>query len=128
MLTSLILIFLWITASVAADAVNPNGIKTLLTYGLSTFPIEEKPHFSNSPRSLLRNHADCAILGNWVFDSFLLAHEPCANSLRAFETCVLVNYNLCEKLVSSLEWSTTFDEDSNVVYTSVYFLLLTLIY
>ena len=35
-----------------AAAVNPNGIKTLLTYGLSTFFINDKSVFSNGLRSL----------------------------------------------------------------------------
>ena len=39
-------IFLWIAASVVdAAAVNPNGIKTLLVKGLSTFPIKSNPVF-----------------------------------------------------------------------------------
>ena len=46
-------IFLWIAASVAdAAAVNPNGIKTLLANGLSTFPIKDNPVFSNDNKSL----------------------------------------------------------------------------
>ena len=53
-------IFLWIVASVAAAAaaaaaVNPNSTKALLANGLSTFPIIDKPVFSNGPKSLLRN-------------------------------------------------------------------------
>ena len=39
-------IFLWIAVSVVdAAAVNPNGIKTLLAKGLSTFPIKSNPVF-----------------------------------------------------------------------------------
>ena len=45
--------FLCIHASAAdAAAVNPNGIKTLLTYGLITFFINDKSVFSNGLRSL----------------------------------------------------------------------------
>ena len=33
-------------------AVYPNGIETLLTNGLSTFPIKRKPVFSNASRGL----------------------------------------------------------------------------
>ena len=40
----------------------------------------------------------------------MLAEELFAKALRSFETCVLVNNNLCGKLFSSLELSTTFDE------------------
>ena len=43
-------------ASVADPAaVNPNGIKTILTNALSVFPIKGNPVFSNGPRSLPRN-------------------------------------------------------------------------
>ena len=39
-------IFLWITATVAdATAVDPNGIKTLLANGLSTFLIKRQSSF-----------------------------------------------------------------------------------
>ena len=45
--------FLRQAASVAnAAAVNPNGIKTLLANGLSTFPIKDNPIFSNGTKSL----------------------------------------------------------------------------
>ena len=42
--------------------------------------------------------------------NFILADEPFSKVLRGFETCVLVNNNLCEKKFSSLESTTTFDE------------------
>ena len=46
-------IFLWIIASVAdAAGFNPNGIKTLLANGLSTFPIKGNPVFGNGPKGL----------------------------------------------------------------------------
>ena len=45
-------IFLRIAASVAAAAVNPNGIKVLFANGLSIFPIKGNPAFSNGPKSL----------------------------------------------------------------------------
>ena len=44
------------------------------------------------------------------FDNFTLADEPLAKALRSFETCLLVNINLCRKLFSSLESPTAFDE------------------
>ena len=40
----------------------------------------------------------------------MLADETIVKGLRIFETWVLVNNNLCEKLVSSLELSMKFDE------------------
>ena len=61
-------------------------------------------------------------LDNWVFESFILADEPFAKTLRIFETCVLVNNNLCGKLVLSLELPIKFDEKFKV--TSVLFFLL----
>ena len=45
-----------------AAAVNPNGIKTLLTNYLSTFLIKGNPGFSNGPKSLPKNPPDCPIL------------------------------------------------------------------
>ena len=50
------------------------------------------------------------VLDNRVFENFILADEPFAKALRIFETCVLVNNNLCKKLVSSLELQIKFDE------------------
>ena len=44
----------------------------------------------------------------------LLAEELFAYALRSFETCVLVNNNLCRKLFSSLESPTTSDESFHV--------------
>ena len=59
-------ILLSIVASVAdAAAVNPNGIKTLLAKGLSTFRIKGNPVFINGPKSLPKNSPDCPILCNW---------------------------------------------------------------
>ena len=97
-------IFLSIVASVTdAATVNPDGIETLLANGLSTFPIKGNSVFGNGPKSLPKNPPDCPILSNLVFDNLQKA-------LRSFETCVLVNNNLCGKLFSSLESPTTFDE------------------
>ena len=57
-------IFLWIAASVTdAAAVNSNIIETLLTNGLSAFPMKGNPVFSNIPKSLPENPPpDCPIL------------------------------------------------------------------
>ena len=58
---------LWIAASVAdAVAVNPNGIKTALTYCFSKFFFKGNPAFSNGPKSLPNSPS---ILCNWVFDN-----------------------------------------------------------
>ena len=101
----------WIaTSGAAAAAVNPDGIRTLLANGLSTFFIKGKPDFSNNPESLPKYSPDFPILCNRVFDNFILADKPFAEALRNLEICVLVNDNSCERLVSSLESPTTFDE------------------
>ena len=42
------------------------------------------------------------------------AVEPFAKTLRIFETCVLVNNNLCGKLTSLLSLPTTSDESFKV--------------
>ena len=78
---------MWIAASVAdVAAVNPNGIKTLLANGLSTFFIKENPVFSNGPKCLpkilvivLFYAIDC--------DNFILADEPFAKALRSLDLC-----------------------------------------
>ena len=66
--------------------------------------------FSNGSKSLPKNPSDCLNLCNWGFDSFILADEPFAKPLRSFETCALVNNNLCGELFSSLVSPTTFEE------------------
>ena len=95
--------------------------KTLLVNGLSTFPINGNPVFSNCSKRLPKNPPDCPILCNLVFENFILANELFHKALRIFETCILVNKNLYGKLVSSLKFPIKFDEKSKV--TSVPFLL-----
>ena len=108
------------TAAAAAAAANPNGIKTYLTYGLSVFFIKGKPVFSKGPRSLARNTPDCTILDSSVFNNFTLADEIFAKVLRSLQTCLSVNYDLCEKLVLSLELPIIFDERVNVTSVAVF--------
>ena len=89
-----------IVTSVADIAASHHyGIKTLLANGFSKFFVKHKPVFCNIPRNLPKNPTDWLILDNWVFDEFILAEEPFAKALPILETCVLVNYNLCRKLV-----------------------------
>ena len=59
------------------------------------------------------------------FSKFILANKPFAKALGVFETCVSVNNNLYEKLVSSLVLQIKFDERFT---TSVQFLLQILTY
>ena len=83
-------ILLWIAASVAAAAaaVNPNGIKTFLANGLSTFPIKGNPVFSSGHKSLHKNPPDCPILCNWVFDNLVLAEELFAKASASRNLCI----------------------------------------
>ena len=97
------------TSFADAAAVDPNDIKTLLANGLSALSIKANPVFSNGPKSLPWNPPDCPLLCNWDFNNFILADEPFAKALQCFETCVLVNTNLCVKLFSSLELPTASD-------------------
>ena len=64
---------------------------------------------------------DCLVLCNWIFDYFISADELFAKALQILKTCVLVNNNSWEKLFSTLESSTTFDESSKI--TSVPFFI-----
>ena len=64
---------------------------------------------------------NCTISESWVFDKFILTDELLAKALQIFETCVLVNNNLCGKLDSSLKSPITFDERFEV--TSVAFFI-----
>ena len=68
-----------------------------------------------------RNPPNYTILDNWVSENFVLADKPFAKALQIFGTCVLVNSNLCRKLVLSLELPIKFDERFKV--TSVPFLI-----
>ena len=58
-----------------ADAVNLNGIKSLLADDLSTFFIKGKTVSSNGSKSLSKNPTDCPILSKRVFDNFILASK-----------------------------------------------------
>ena len=60
---------------VDAATVNPYGIETLLTNGLSKVFIKGNPVFGNDPKSLPKNFPDCPILCNWVFDNFISARN-----------------------------------------------------
>ena len=63
-------IFLWIAALVADTAVvDPNVIKTILAYGLSTFFNKANLFFNNGPKILLKNPLYCPILCNSVFNN-----------------------------------------------------------
>ena len=93
-----------------------------LPNALSTFPIKGNPVFSNGPKSLPQNPPGYTILCNLDFDNFILAEELFRKALQRFETCVLINNNLCGKLFSSLESPTTFDEVFKVSLVEVFLL------
>ena len=75
--------------------------------GLSTFPFKV---FNNGLKSLPKNTLDCPVLCNWVFENFILAKELFAKALWRVDTYALANNNLWEKLFSSLESPTIFEE------------------
>ena len=54
-------------------------------------------------------HFDCPIINNWAFD-VILAEQLFPKSLRSLKICLLVNNDLLEKLILSLELPITFDE------------------
>ena len=71
-----------------AAAVKPNGIKALLTNGLNTFFLKEKPAFNNGSRCLPENPFYWPIPENWISDNFILADDPSAKvwqSLKIYE-------------------------------------------
>ena len=64
-----------------------------------------------------------------VFGNFIFADKLFAKALRSLKTCVLVNNNICGKLVSSLELPITFEEKFKVTsapffYSRFYFIVL----
>ena len=75
----------------------------LLINGLSKFFIKVKQAFSNGPKILPINPPNCTILDSLVFDDFILDDGLFAKVLRSLKTCLLVNNNLCRKLVSRLK-------------------------
>ena len=64
------------------------------------------------------------ILDNWVLGNFTLVDEVVAKASGRIKTCVLVNNNLCQKLVSSLELPITFHERFKITSVSFLFLIL----
>ena len=67
------------------------------------------------------------IFDNWVFDSLILTGELFVEALWRFATCVLVNNNLCGKLISSLILRIIFDDTlktASVSYFNAKFNLL----
>ena len=73
-----------------AAAVNPKGIKTLLTNGLIKFLIKGSPAF-NGPCSPPRNPPDCIVVDNWVFDNLISVDKLFAKALRRFATCLPIS-------------------------------------
>ena len=66
-----------------------------------TFLINGNPVFSNGPTSLPSNYPDCIILDISVFGNLISVDDLSAKALWRFATCLLVNNDLWEKLVSS---------------------------
>ena len=55
------------------------------------------PVFSNGPNNLPKNPPGCIIFDKWVFDNLISFDELFEKAWRRFETCLLVNNNLCAK-------------------------------
>ena len=98
--------------------VNPNGIKTLLTNGLSVFPIKGNPVMVQ--KFYLKILLLVLFDATEILNNFILAEELLPKALQRFETCVLVNNNLCGKLFSTLESPVTFDQSFNVTSVSFF--------
>ena len=87
-------------------------ILTLLANGSSIFPVKDNPVLSHDLKSCLET---LLIVLFYPIDNFTLANQLFEKALQSFETCVLVNNNLCRKLFSSLESPTTFDKCCKVI-------------
>ena len=93
------LIFLLISPSSAGvEAVNPNGINTLVINNMSTFFIKAKTTFGNGRHFLPRNLLNFIIVNIWVFDNFMSCDELFPEALQRLATYLLVNNELCGKL------------------------------
>ena len=95
-----------------------------LVYNINYYlivPIDRVPQRLYSQRYSYRwrNTSWLVIFDNCVFDSLISVDELLAKALQRFVTCLLVNNNLCGKLVSSSELPTIFDD--NLRNTSVWF-------
>ena len=109
------LFFLFIAASVAdAAAVRPSTPN-----GLITDFNKCNPGFNNGAKNL-KNSPFC-ILVNCAFDNLISVDVWLAKALRIFTTCLLVNNNLCGKLVSSSQLPIIFND--NLKTTSVSFFI-----
>ena len=75
-----------------------------------TFDIEFDIAVSASGIIVNKDPPNYVTLDNWVFESFALVDKPFTKALKIFETCILVNNNLCGKVISLLGLPTTFDE------------------
>ena len=82
---------------------------------------KDNPLMNGAVSSHRANTPTCIILDNRVFEKFTVADEPFAKALQFFRICVLVNHNLCRKLVPSLKFLIKFDERFKV--TSVPFFI-----
>ena len=74
--------------------------------------IDSNPLISVPVTSYRENPPECIILDNWVLEIFILADEPFTKVLGMFETCVLVNDNLCGKLFLSVKFDEIFKVNS----------------
>ena len=90
----ILIFFLCIPASAAdAAAVSLKGINTLLAKGVITFFINGNPVFNKGPSNLPKNHPDCIIFDNCIFENLISTDELFGNALRIVEICLSVNNN-----------------------------------
>ena len=95
------------------------AVRPSILNGLITDFNKGNPDFNNGAKNL-KNLPFC-ILVNCAFDNLISVDVWLAKALRIFATCLLVNNNLCGKLVSSSELPIIFDD--NLKTTSVSFLI-----
>ena len=72
-----------------------------------------------------RNPPNYTILDNWVSENVISADKPFAKALQIFGTCVLVNSNLCGKLVLSLERPINLMKDLKLLQFQFWFQIFT---
>ena len=67
---------------------------------MSTFFINSKPNFINSPRGLEKDPLDSMFLDSRVLDNFTLTNQLSTEALQRLNTCLSVIDEKCGKLVS----------------------------
>ena len=82
---------------IAASVADAAAVKSNIPSGLITDFNKGNPDFNNGAKNH-KNPPFC-ILVNCAFDNLISVNMCLAKALRIFATCLLVNNNLCGKLV-----------------------------